>query len=90
MYSEFPTDLQAEIDSQSQDQIRVRLANRNKDIESLYRSGSSPCQISEILMISPDTVKTRIARLEEDDEETREFLATGQMPSNGGYVSVFR
>jgi hypothetical protein len=70
--------------------VRARTASRNRDIEALYRSGSSPCQISEILMINPDIVKARVARLEEDEAETREFLATGEMPSSGGYVAIFR
>jgi hypothetical protein len=93
MFSEFPTDLQYELNQQREESsIKVRIANRNRDIETLYRSGSSPLEISYITGIHPDIVRERIARLEEDADERDCFLQTGEMPSRerGGYVAIFR
>ena len=70
--------------------VRARIASRNKDIEALYRTGSSIYDIAYITGIRLDIVKARVARLTEEEEELKEFLATGQMPSNGGYVAIFR
>jgi hypothetical protein len=75
----------------SYSQIKARIASRNKDIDMLLKRGSTPCQVSQILRIPMDFVNARVARLERDEEEKREFFATGEMPSGGnGYVAIFR
>lgn len=70
--------------------IRARIASRNKDIDTLWKQGSSPCQISAILGIHPEIVQARIAELERDEEERREFMQTMRFPERGGYVAIFR
>jgi hypothetical protein len=61
----FATDLQYELNQlreqeDSYSQIRTRIASRNKDIETLYKTGSSRYQIAYITGIHPDIVETRI------------------------------
>jgi hypothetical protein len=75
----------------SYSQTKARTASRNRDIDMLLKRGSTPCQVSQILRIPMDFVNARVARLERDEEEKREFFATGEMPSGGnGYVAIFR
>jgi hypothetical protein len=91
--TDFPTDLQYELNQEREDdsysQIRARIASRNKDIDILYKSGSSKHEISYITGIHPYFVEARVAELERDEAERREFLQTGQMPSSGGYLAIF-
>jgi hypothetical protein len=55
--------------------VRVRIASRNKDIDTLWKEGySSPYQISEILGIHPEIVKARIADLERYEVGAEESL----------------
>jgi hypothetical protein len=76
-------------------QVRARTARtrRNNDIDMLLKRGTTPLHVSEILGISIDHVKARVARLEKDEEERREFLQLGIMSDSlqtGGYVAIFR
>jgi hypothetical protein len=79
-----------QIDS-SYSQIKARTASRNRDIDILLKRGSTPCQVSQILQIPMDPIQARIAALERDEEEKREFFATGELPSTGpGYLGILR
>jgi hypothetical protein len=74
-------------------QIKARTAknnNRTKDIDILLRTGSTPCQVSEILGVHPDIVKARVAELERDEEDKREFMQTGQSPESGGVFTIYQ
>jgi hypothetical protein len=93
------TEIQRERNEENQiddsySQIKARIAkqeNRNRDIDMLLKRGSTPCQVSQILRIPMDPVQARLAALERDEEEKREFFATGEMPSGGnGYIAIFR
>ena len=72
--------------------VRARIASRNKDIDTLWKQGSSPYQISEILEIHPEIVKARVAILEKDEEDRRIFMQTMKLPweGKGGYLAIFR
>jgi DNA-binding CsgD family transcriptional regulator len=63
--------------------VRARIASRNKDIDILWKQGSSPYQVSEILGIHPEIVKARIAKLERDEEDRRRFMQTTKLPWEG-------
>lgn len=70
--------------------VRARIASRNKDIDTLWKQGSSPHKISEILEIHPEIVKAQIADLERYEEGRRRFMQTMKLPERGGYVAIFR
>jgi DNA-binding CsgD family transcriptional regulator len=74
-------------------QVRARIASRNKDINILWKEGSSSDQISQILGVHPDIVKAQVAKLERDEEDRREFLQLGIMSESlrtGGCLVIFR
>jgi DNA-binding CsgD family transcriptional regulator len=74
-------------------QVRARIASRNKDINILWKEGSSSDQIAQILMVHPDIVKAQVAKLEKDEEDKREFLQLGIMSESlrtGGCLVIFR
>jgi DNA-binding CsgD family transcriptional regulator len=74
-------------------QVRARIASRNKDINILWKEGSSSDQIAQILMVHPDIVKAQVAKLEKDEEDKREFLQLGIMSESlrtGGCLFIFR
>ena len=60
------------------------------DIDFLWKQGTSPCTISGILGIHPSTVEKRVAQLERDEAESKEFLQTGELSSEGGYLAIFQ
>jgi hypothetical protein len=59
-------------------------ASRNKDIDMLLRNGSSPCQVHH------DFVRARVAALERDEEEKREFMQTLTLPERGGVFTIYQ
>jgi hypothetical protein len=71
-------------------QIRARTARRNIDIDMLLKRGSTPCQVSQILGIPIGLVQPRVAELDRDEEERREFMQTMRFPERGGYLAIFR
>jgi DNA-binding CsgD family transcriptional regulator len=74
-------------------QVRARIASRNKDINFLWKEGSSSDQIAQILMVHPNIVKAQVAKLEKDEEDKREFLQFGIMSESlrtGGCLVIFR
>jgi hypothetical protein len=73
--------------------FKARIASRTKDIDTLWRQNTSVDNIAAILMVHPNIVKARIARLEEDEEGRREFLQLGIMSDSlqtGGYAGIFQ
>jgi hypothetical protein len=83
---------QNQTDSSSYSKIKARTANRNKDIDMLLRNRSSPCQVSEILGVHPDFVKARVAELERDEQDKKEFLQTLTLPEQerGGVFTIYQ
>jgi hypothetical protein len=72
-------------------QYKARIANRNKDIDILLREGSNPYQVSEILGVNPTIVKSRLAAIEREEAEKREFLALGPLSfGEGGYIGILQ
>jgi hypothetical protein len=67
----------------------AKVQQRNKDIEILFREGSTPCRISEILGVHPNIVKARVADIEREQEEKSDFL-TMRGPSEGGYFAILQ
>ena len=70
----------------------ARVQRRDKDIESYLRQGYSVEDVSCMLGVHPNIVKARLAAIERDEEDRREFLSTGRMSSleTGGYVAIFQ
>jgi hypothetical protein len=55
----------------------------------LLRTGSSPCQISEILGVHPDIVKRQVAA-EERYQKEKSDLQIMRGPSQGGYFAILQ
>ena len=55
----------------------AKVQRRDKDIEFYLRKGYSVEDVSYILNVHPSLVKARVAATERDEEERREFMATG-------------
>jgi hypothetical protein len=72
------------------ERVRARIASVNKDIVTLLRTGSTPCQISHILGVHLDVVKSQVAEIEREQKEYSDFrIMTGE-PSQGGHFAILQ
>ena len=82
-----------EDNSYSFSRVRARIASTQKDISTLLREGTSPCNISAILGLHPETVRIYIAKIQSQEEryqkEKSDFL-TMRGPSQGGYFAILQ
>src|SRR5215217_9080749 len=70
-----------------EDRINARTAAAVKDLQDI---GCDRSQISRDLKLHPYLVDTELARTEKERKETRRFLATGQMPREGGVFTIYQ
>ena len=73
--------------------VVARTARLNNNIDMLLKRDTTPLHVSQILGIPIDIVQSRLAKLERNEAERREFLQLGIMSESlrtGGHVAVFR